>query len=290
VDDLIAEGHDVVVLDDLSSGKAEQLDRRAHLIVGDVADPSAVARAFEGVSRCFHLAAIASVERSNADWVNTHRTNQTGTVCVLDQARPRGGRAAVPVVYASSAAVYGDAGIAPIAESTSAQPLTAYGADKLGSELHAGIAWNVHRVPTTGLRFFNVYGPRQDAASPYSGVISIFADRLQRNLPIAVYGDGTQVRDFVYVADVVRHLRQAMTQCREGARIYNVCTGAATSIRELARLIGELLGRAPEIRFEPRRAGDILRSVGSPERAQRELGLAAKVTIDEGLRALLADG
>jgi UDP-glucose 4-epimerase len=290
VDSLIADGHEVVVLDDLSSGRAERLDPRASLIVGDVADPAAVARAFAGASGCFHLAAIASVARSNEDWVGTHRANQTGTVCVLDRARARGGGAPVPVVYASSAAVYGEAGVEPIEESAPARPLTAYGADKRGSELHAAVAWKAHRVPTTGLRFFNVYGARQDPSSPYSGVISIFADRLKSGLPIAIHGDGTQLRDFVSVVDAVRSLRSAMDGCREGARIYNVCTGTPTAIAELAQLIGALLQMSPEIRFEPRRAGDILRSVGSPERARRELGLAAAVTLAEGLSALLGRG
>jgi UDP-glucose 4-epimerase len=292
VDSLIADGHDVVVLDDLSSGTLERLDRRAELLLGDVADPAIVARAFTGVSGCFHLAAIASVARSNEDWVATHRTNQTGTICVLDAARRGAGSSRVPVVYASSAAVYGEAPVEPIGEGAAKRPMTAYGADKLGSELHARVAWTVHRAPTIGLRFFNVYGPRQDPSSPYSGVISIFADRLRAGLPITIHGDGSQVRDFVYVADAVRHLRAAMAACAGagggGAAVFNVCTGVPTAIDQLARLIGNLLRMTPQIGFAPRRPGDILRSVGSPELARAQLGVAVETTVAEGLRALLA--
>ena len=217
-DALLAAGAAVRVLDDFSTGRRENLDPRCEVCVGDVADPEAVRTAFAGVDGCFHLAAIASVARGNEDWRGTHRTNQTGTVTVLEAARDAG---RMPVVYASSAAVYGDLAGAVARETSPCVPLTAYGADKLGSELHARVAHRVHGVPTLGLRFFNVYGPRQDPASPYSGVVSIFAARLARGETLSVHGDGRQTRDFVFVADVVAHLRAAMARlapqgCRPG--------------------------------------------------------------------------
>jgi UDP-glucose 4-epimerase len=287
VDGLLAMGHEVVVLDDLSTGNRKNLDPRAHLVVGDAADPKLTGRAFTGVAGCFHLAAIASVTGSNEDWLASHRANQTATISILNEARAKDGRPPVPVVYASSAAVYGEPEVEPLGEEASTQPLTAYGADKLGSELHARVAWTVHGVPTIGLRFFNVYGPRQDPSSPYSGVISIFVDRLRTGLPIAVHGDGTQVRDFIYVGDVVRHLMAAMDHCREGARVYNVCTGRPTAIGHLPQILGELLQVTPRIELAPRRAGDIARSVGSPARARRDFGIAHATPIREGLRSLL---
>lgn len=288
VDSLLADGHDVIVIDDLSTGKRENLDFRATLVVADVTDQAAVADAIEGVAGCFHLAAIASVTKSNQDWVGTHRVNQTGTVAVLNAARTAGNGGPVPVVYASSAAVYGDTSAEPITEDTPTRPITAYGADKLGSELHAAVAWSAHRVPTIGLRFFNVYGPRQDPSSPYSGVISIFAERLARGLPIAIYGDGAQVRDFIYVGDIVLALRAAMDRATAGAAIYNVCTGVPTTITRLAELIARQLGISPEIRFEPPRAGDIRRSIGSPDRADRALELPSRIALTDGLKVLLA--
>ncbi|MEA2755953.1 MAG: UDP-glucose 4-epimerase, partial [Aliidongia sp.] len=238
VDSLLGDGHDVVVLDDLSSGRRENLDPRALLVVGDVADRAVTADAMAGVDGCFHLAAIASVARSNEDWLGTHRTNLTGAITLFDAARKP---VPVPVVYASSAAVYGAADDFYLSEDSPTRPLTAYGADKLGCELHARVASHVHGIATTGLRLFNVYGPRQDPHSPYSGVISIFAERLAAGRPVTIHGDGLQTRDFIYVADVVGHLRAAMDRTRAGAAIYNVCTRHATSVLEIARILARRL-------------------------------------------------
>ena len=287
VDSLLAAGHQVRGLDDLSTGRMENLDPRCTLHRGDVADPDAVAAAMAGADGCFHLAAVASVQRGNEDWLGTHRANQTGTIAVLDTARAAG---PIPVVYASSAAVYGTVeGIA--AEDAVPRPRTAYGADKLGSELHARVGALVHGVPSAGMRFFNVYGPRQDPHSPYSGVISIFAARVLSGAGIRIDGDGAQSRDFVFVADVVRHLRAAIDlAARPGpaaAHVFNVCTGRETSILTLAQTLGQLSGRTVDIAHGPARAGDIKRSLGAPELAIRELGVRADTRLPEGLATLL---
>lgn len=287
VDRLLSEGSDVTVLDDLSTGKRERLDPRAHLIVGDVADSATLARAFDGVLGCFHLAAIASVPRSVEDWVGTHRVNQTGAVAVFDAARNKGRGEPVPVVYASSAAVYGDTRGTPMSEDLPPAPLTGYGADKRGCELHAAVAWTVHRVPTMGLRIFNAYGPRQDGASPYAGVISLFAERLTAGLPITVFGDGTQVRDFVYVGDVVAGLAAAMAACRAGAQVLNICTGVATSVDRLIRELATQTATTPAVEYAPARPGDLYHSVGDPARAAAMLGFRARTPLAEGLAALL---
>lgn len=284
-DRLLAQGHKVRVLDNLSTGRREQLDPACDLLVGDVADPALAARAMEGVKGCFHLAAVASVQRANEDWLGCHRTNLSGSIAIFAAARDAG---KIPVIYASSAAVYGDNPSLPLLESDSTRPLGAYGADKLGSELHGRVAWHVHGVPTTGLRFFNVFGPRQDPASPYSGVISIFADRVRRSVPIEIHGDGRQSRDFIFVSDVVAHLCAAMAKSRSGAAIYNVCTGRATSVLELAAELGRVIGREPLVRHTPARQGDIRHSIGSPDFCIRELGLAAQMPLAEGLAATLA--
>ena len=283
VDALLARGDEVRVLDDLSTGKRENLDPRAPLIVGDVADRMLVADAIQGADGCFHLAAVASVERGNQDWLGTHRTNLTGAITVFDAARRAKPGAAIPVVYASSAAVYGDSAALPLSESGPTRPLSAYGADKLGCELHARVASLVHGVPTAGCRFFNVYGPRQDPASPYSGVISIFFDRLGQGLPVKIFGDGGQTRDFIYVADVVDALLKAMDRRPADAPVFNVCTGRATSILDLARTIAEARGARLESRFEPARAGDIRASLGDPVLAAEILGFSAGTTLAEGL-------
>ena len=286
-DALLAQGHEVRVLDDLSTGKRCNLDPRATFVRGDVTDPACVGEATARVDGVFHLAAIASVARGNEDWPGTHRVNQTATILVLDAARSARLDRPVPVVYASSAAIYGDTGGAVAREDRHPAPLTAYGADKLGCELHARVAAHVHGVPTIGLRFFNVYGARQDPDSPYSGVISIFAKRLAQGQPITFHGDGQQTRDFVHVSDVVAHLRAAMRHAEEsapGSAALNVCTGRATSIRSLAQLLASSRGITPELIAGPARAGDIRNSQGCPERAAAMLGLRAALRLEDGLR------
>jgi UDP-glucose 4-epimerase len=276
-------GHNVSVLDDLSTGRTDNISDTVELFVGDVADPQCVARAMAETDGCFHLAAVASVQRSVEDWLGTHRTNLTGTIAVFDAARRPDG-ISVPVVYASSAAVYGDNDQAPLSERSEVRPTTAYGADKLGCELHARVATLVHGVPTCGLRFFNVYGPRQDPRSPYSGVISIFVDRLLSGKPLYIFGDGLQRRDFVFVEDIVDHLLASMESMVDRPRIFNVCRGQGTSIRELARILGETIGVAPVIQFRPAKTGDILVSVGDPALSVAEFGIRASTTLDQGMQ------
>ena len=299
-DSLVAEGHEVRILDDLSTGRRENAPAAADIHIGDVADPTAVAKAIQGVDGCFHLAAIASVQRSNEEWVDTHRVNLTGAIEMFDAARtasptgeptsgPDGGP--IPVVYASSAAIYGDNQAVPLSEDAPPVPLTAYGADKLGCEQHARVGAVVHGVPSFGLRFFNIYGPRQDPASPYSGVISIFADRIARQQVIEIHGDGEQTRDFVYVADCVAHLRAAMVHLGKTktaqAELANVCTGRSTSVLALARILGEMSGTPARIEHGPARLGDIKRSLGDPGRARTLLGISADTEITTGLARLI---
>lgn len=282
---LLARGERVRVLDDLSTGKRENLAAAVELIEADVSDAAAVRRAVEGVSGCFHLAAIASVERGTNDWLGTHRADLTGTITLFDAVRRMPGT--VPVVYASSAAVYGDAARVPIIETANCRPLSAYGADKFGCELHARVASHVHGVPTVGLRFFNVYGPRQDPLSPYSGVISIFCERIRRGAPIDVFGDGGQTRDFVYVTDVVAALLAAMRLRPKDAPVFNVCTGCGASVLDLAHVIAEAAGTRLDARHKPPRAGEIRHSTGSRALSQAALALPAPVTLRTGIGKVL---
>ena len=287
-DALLAEGHKVRIVDDLSTGRLQNAPKAAELMIGDVSDPLVAFRAMSGVNGCFHLAAVASVERCNMHWLQTHRVNASATVALMEAARVLGGNSGgPPFVYASSAAVYGDNDATPLDETAATRPLTAYGADKLSSEQHARVAGHVHGVPTAGLRFFNVYGSRQDPKSPYSGVISIFADRLSNGQGITIFGDGTQVRDFVHVSDVVARLKQAMWAANRGAPVFNVCTGNGVSILELAAKIGHAVGAAPEIAFGPKRAGDIMRSLGDPSRANTALGARSMLSLSDGLALTL---
>ncbi len=288
---LIGRGHVVRILDDLSSGSLENAPRGAEVVHGSVADPQIVDAMMESVAGCFHLAAVASVERSMHDWFGSNRTNLSGTIAVFDAVRRMAQGRRVPVIYASSAAIYGNPEQLPISETTPAQPSSPYGIDKYACELHARVASKVYRIPTVGLRFFNVYGPRQDPRSPYSGVISIFCERLLRREPIDVFGDGTQTRDFVFIADVVLALLAAMDRAEECSivfsGVYNVCTGAWTSVIDLARLLGAICDWEPEIRFRSPRSGDIANSWGDPQLVRRHLNLTDPVKLRLGLTSTL---
>ena len=284
-DALLARGDGVVVLDNLSTGKRANLAPEVRVIEGDVATPGTVAQAVAGCAGVFHLAGIASVAYCNEHWRKGHLTNQTGTVTVFEAAA-RAGR--VPVVYTSSAAVYGDAGPGAVGEARVPRPQTPYGVDKLGSELHGRIAMGVHRLPTVGLRPFNIYGPRQDPSSAYSGVISIFNSRLGQGLPVKVFGDGLQTRDFVFVADVVQFLLAAMARAPQAAgEVFNICTGRTTTLLALIYTLARLHGRVPVVQHGDPRVGDIRESLGDPSRAREVLGVTAEVTLEEGLAALL---
>ena len=288
VDALLKAGHSVIVLDDLSSGKRENVATTATLVVGSVCDESLVHSLFNNndIKGCFHLAAIPSVKKGNEDWLATHCVNLGGAITVFDAARQADNIHPVPIVYASSAAVYGDNTALPLRETAHISPLSAYGADKYACELHARVAGYVHRVPTIGLRFFNVYGPRQDPASPYSGVISIFMQHMQENCPLTVYGDGQQSRDFIFVADVVRFCMAAMKQAHIDAPVLNICRAQPVTLLELIEVMSDLFQYQPDLIFEPERQGDIKHSLGSPDKAKQMLSLEAMFSLEDGLKQL----
>jgi len=283
VERLLNEGHHVRILDNLSTGKRENVPVGCEIVIGDVADALAVDAAMRKMDGCFHLAAVASVQKSVEQWLETHRSNLTGTINVFNAAR----HTRIPVVYASSAAVYGDNADMPLKEHATLRPLTAYGADKLGSELHGRVAAVVHGVPNTGLRFFNVYGPRQDPSSPYSGVISIFSERISQGKRITIFGDGEQARDFIYVLDVVNFLRTAMDNISTTPQVFNVCTGKATTIKQLARMLMTVRGERVSVERQATRKGDIRVSIGDPGYAMQHLGVKAQYALVDGLRELI---
>ena len=281
---LLAGGHGVTIMDDLSNACEQSAPSAARLIVRDITEPNALDGVIAEIDGVFHLAAIVSVTQSAQLWRATHQVTLGGTVALLD-AIARSGRK-LPVVYASSAAVYGDSASAPFSESGPCAPISAYGADKLGCELHARVGWLVHAIPSAGLRFFNVYGPGQDPASPYAGVISIFADRARRNLPVTIYGDGEQTRDYIYVADVADAMFAAMGRL-EGKTlthgVFNVCTGRPITVNALAALIAP----ACAVHHCDPRPGDIRISTGDPEQCAKALGFRSATSLKDGLEFTL---
>lgn len=283
-------GNSVTVLDNLSTGKPRNLPIGVRLFVGDVADPKDVTQAMQGVEAVFHLAAISSVKKSLEAMVETHRANQTGTLALLEAAVA----ANIPVVYASSAAVYGNTPEVPLAETAPVNPLSTYAADKLGSEHHAAVMRHAFQLPTLGLRLFNVYGPRQDPNSPYSGVVSLFARNIDASQPIIIHGDGNQTRDFVCVTDVVKCLIGSMDLLQakgvDTPAILNVCTGKEVSILQLAKTMMEVWGSTVPLVHDKLRSGDIARSFGQNDKAQEALEMREWTVLAEGLRTLLKPG
>jgi len=283
VDNLVAEGHTVRILDDLSTGRRENISSTCEIVVGNVVNHKQVKDCMRGMDGVFHLAATSSVQESNDHWLSTHQINMTGAINVFDAARINH----TPVVYASSAAVYGDNADIPLKEISISSPLTAYGSDKLGTELHARVASLVHGVPTAGMRLFNVYGPRQDPLSSYSGVISVFADRILHKKNITIFGDGEQTRDFVYVKDAVQFLRAGMNKIDCNAAVFNVCTNKSISLNQLAKMLMTITGHQVALLYEPHRIGDIRVSIGDSSFSKKMLGLSAEQTLMKGMQSLI---
>ncbi|MGF6514036.1 UDP-glucose 4-epimerase [Pseudomonas sp. BT76 TE3572] len=288
VEALLESGYSVRVLDDLSSGKLSNLPiDRCHLtlVVGDVADAPTVERAMKDCNAVVHLAAVASVQASIDDPVATHQSNFVGTLNICEAMRQAGVRR---VVYASSAAIYGNNGEGmAITEDTPKNPLTPYAADKLASEHFLDFYRRQHGLEPVILRFFNIYGPRQDPSSPYSGVISIFSERAQKKLPITVYGDGEQTRDFVYINDLVKVLVQAVAESEPMIEPVNVGFNRSTSVNELVATLSELLGRPVTLNHDAPRSGDIKHSRADNRRLLERFSLSSPTCFTEGLGQLL---
>lgn len=289
VDALLAQGHRVRVLDNLSMGKLANLDLanpRLQFIQGDVADAPLLVRAMEGCTAVAHLAAVASVQASVDDPVSTHQSNFVGTLNVCEAMRRHGVKR---VLFASSAAVYGNNGEGQaIAEDTAKAPLTPYAADKLASEHYLDFYRRQHGLEPAIFRFFNIFGPRQDPSSPYSGVISIFTQRAQQGMPITVFGDGEQTRDFFYIGDLLALLIQALQLPRVVDGAVNVGWNQAVSLNQLLAEIGDLCGGLPAVDYQAPRAGDIRHSRADTQRLQAHYQLPAATSMREGLRQLLA--
>ena len=282
---LAASGHQVRIIDKLSSGHQNTPCDDCEVIIGDVNDSILVGEAISGVDGCFHLA--TSNESYGQDNDDLNCNNLQGMINVLSAAKAASTKSALPIVYASSSITYGDNAHTSLGEDLTVRPLTSAAADKVGIELRARVATLAHGIPTTGLRLFSVYGQTPHAASPGKSVIATFIERIMNGQAITIYGDGEQTRDFVYLADVVNFFTTAMTITPRRPALYNVCTGRQTSIQQLAHMLFSLCGKSVEIRCAPAHKGDIRSSVGNPELAIRHLGLRARTTLADGLKQML---
>lgn len=284
-DRLLADGHRVRILDNFSTGKRENIPDSdgVEVIEGDVGDYDTVCASMEQVDRVFHEAAIASVPETVGNPLASERVNYRGTLNILEAAR----HAAVQrVVFACSAAVYGDLPELPKQESMPVKPLSPYAVDKLASEQACQMYTHLYGLETVSLRYFNVFGPRQDPSSPYSGVISIFSDLLKQGKQPTIYGDGEQTRDFVYVSDVVEANIRAATAPSAAGRAINIATGGKLSINELLMTICNIEGMPFEPQYEPGRQGDIKHSRADIHAAREYLEWQPQVGFEAGLREL----
>lgn len=284
VDHLLGLGHEVRVLDDFSSGHAHNLTPHPRLtvITGDVRDPAAVTAAMAACSHVLHLAAQVFVPESIAKPVASASINIAGYLTVIDSARRQDVRR---VVYASSAAVYGASGSEPLTEDSPTHAESPYGLEKLVNDQYAALFTRLYGQSLCGMRYFNVYGPRQDPRSPYSGVISKFLQRATAGESLTVFGDGLQTRDFVSVLDVARANAAALFSPVAG--VVNVATGHSATLLELIDALGEALGRPLEVVHAPGRLGEVRHSAVRPRRLAEELGLNDLLDLNQGLRALL---
>src|SRR5438105_5720276 len=291
-EELLKQGHEVVGLDDFSSGKREtaallSADARFHLIEGSITDPQAVARAVAGAKWVFHLAAIPSVPVSMNEPERTNAVNVGGTVNVLQAAlRAKAER----VVLASSCAAYGDAPQQPKHETLPPRPISPYAAQKVACELYAQTYTRAYGLPCVALRFFNVYGPRQDPKSEYAAAIPRFVTRLLSGERPVVFGDGLQTRDFVHVSDVVRAHLLAAVAPRVGGEVINVASGKSTSLIELIAALKEAAGPSAAhlaIDHQAPRAGDLRASSADIAKARALLWYEPRVKLSDGLAGVV---
>lgn len=282
VDALVAEDHDVSVLDDLDTGFRENVNARARLVIGSVADEDLVRDTMQGCDLVFHQAAHKAVLRSVERPLITDTVNTHGTLTVLKAALDAGvGR----VVHASSSSVYGGAVTLPTTEAEPANPRSPYAVSKLAAEHYCRIFHELYGLETVALRYFNVYGARQRPDATYAAVIPLFVDALLRGRDPVVHGDGLQSRDFTYIGDVVEaNLAAARAPAERCAgRVYNIAGGASCTLLDVLRILGDLLGVVPNPRFVEPRPGDVRHSRADASAAARDLGFRTRVGLADGL-------
>jgi nucleoside-diphosphate-sugar epimerase len=283
VDELLRRGQSVVVLDDLSTGKRENLAAGpgAEFQKGSICDLDVVRSMCREAHYVIHLAAQTSVPLSIKQPLETNRVNVDGTLNVFEAARQTGVKR---VVFAGSSAIYGETPTLPKVETMTPDPISPYGVAKLVDELYGQVFGRVYGLENVSLRYFNVFGPRQEPGSPYSGVLSKFMLAMLRGEPLVIFGDGEQSRDFTYISNVVDATLRACEAPGVSGLAFNVGTGGRITLNEIVRALSRITGRELRVQHDPPRAGDILHSQASVELARQRLGYAPTVELEEGLR------
>ncbi len=284
---LRARGDSVRVVDDLSSGRLDNLAgfSEVEFIQGDLADADVARRAVHEIDYVLHLAAIPSVPRSVTDPVRSHRANVDGTLNILVAARDAGVKR---LVFAGSSSVYGSEPGLPKRESMPTAPMSPYALQKLTGEIYCRLFHRLYGLETVVTRFFNVFGPRQDPGSPYSGVISLFVTALATGRRPLIHGEGGQTRDFTYVENVVDGVLRAVTAPKAAGEVFNVATGHRVSLLDLLGALAREMAASADPEFAPARAGDVRDSLADISKAGELLGYSPGVSFDEGLRRTIA--
>ncbi len=301
VEELLRRGHRVRVVDSFITGKRENLEAalqaargaapatdaadEPELIIGDLADPDVARQAADGMDIVLHQAAIPSVPRSVDDPITSNRANIDATLSVLVAARDARVKR---VVYAGSSSAYGDTDVLPKREDMQPDPLSPYALQKLVGEQYMQLFTRLYGLETVTIRYFNVFGPRQDPSSPYSGVISIVLRALTEGWAPTIHGDGEQTRDFTYVANVVDGVLRAAEAPSASGEVINVATGVRVSLNQLFEIVKRLTGSSLTVTYGPARAGDVRDSQADLSKAERILGYRASVPLEEGLSRTLA--
>ena len=284
VDALVAEKCDVTVLDNLSTGHLSNLrhiENRITFYEGDIQDQGILIKASKGCEFIFHQAAMASVPQTVENPVGSAMVNDIGTLFVLEAAKKNNVKR---VVLASTCAIYGDDPRLPKRENMNPKPQSPYAVQKLTGEWYARLYFDLYGIETVSLRYFNVYGPRQNPSSPYSGVISIFMTKASgKKIPV-IYGNGNQYRDFIFVKDVVKANLLAVNGNKAMGKIFNIGTGRYIRINELWKMICKLTENKIEPKYEPSRPGDVLESVANIDHARKDLGFEPEYSFENGLK------
>ena len=286
VDRLLNDGHEVVVLDNFSTGHHGNLAEHCKLTIveGDISDFNTVKQCMKGVDWVFHKAAVASVPKTVNDPVGSSLVNYQGTLHLLEAARDNNVKR---FVFASSAALYGDEPTLPKIETMCPVTLSPYAVDKMASEFACGMYTKLYGLETVSLRYFNVYGPRQDPSSPYSGVISIFTEKLKNKEIPTIFGDGEQTRDFVFVSDVVEANMLAATKADAAGQVVNIATGNKITLNRLLHILYEIKGKDFRVNYEDPRKGDIKDSYANIDKAASMLEWSATIELEQGLLSLI---
>jgi nucleoside-diphosphate-sugar epimerase len=284
VDELVRRGHRIVVLDNLSSGSEENLAGvrdKIELHTGNIRDLAAVQAACRGADFVIHLAARTSVPRSVEDPLDTNHTNIDGTLNVLVAARDEKVKR---LVYAASSSAYGETSTLPKTEAMQPEPISPYGVTKYVGELYAQVFGRVYGLENASLRYFNVFGPRQDPTSQYSGVLSRFMLAATQGQPSVIYGDGEQSRDFTYVENIVDETLRACEASGASGKVFNAGTGQRITLNEVVKMLEKVTGKKTQAKYEPARSGDILHSQADISLAKKVLGYEPRVGFEEGLQ------